>query len=328
MIRNLILIIVALIFFGAPSYGKGVHLLNVSYDPTRELYQDINTNYKKYWDKEHVDKITINQSHGGSRKQAKSIIYGLKADVATLALEDDIDKLVEAGLVDKDWKALLPNDSSPYSSTILFLVRKNNPKNIKDWNDLIRPDVQVVTANPKTSGGAIWNYLAAWAYALKNNDNDKSKAISFINRLFKNVAILDITARGSTVTFVKRGIGDVLLTWENEAYLTLEKMPGQFEIVAPSLSIDIKLPVAVISKYSKEKGTYDTALEYLNYLFSKDGQNIIAKHYYRPYDKEIFNKYNNSFQKINLVEIRDLGSWENLKNEHFSDNGVFDQIFR
>jgi sulfate/thiosulfate-binding protein len=307
-----------------------VTLLNVSYDPTRELYQDYNAAFAKYWQGKTGDKVTVKQSHGGSGKQARAIIDGLEADVATLALAYDVDQLQEKGkLIPKDWQKRLAHNSSPYTSTIVFLVRKGNPKKIKDWNDLVKPGISVITPNPKTSGGARWNYLAAWAYALKQNNNDEVKAKEFVAKLFKNVPVLDSGARGSTTTFVERGIGDVLLAWENEAFLAKKELgPDKVEIVVPSLSILAEPPVTVVDKVVDKRKTRAVATAYLEYLYSEEGQEIAAKNYYRPTLASVAKKYEAQFPKVNLITIDEVfGGWTKAQKTHFADGGVFDQIY-
>jgi sulfate/thiosulfate-binding protein len=307
-----------------------VSLLNVSYDPTRELYQDYNAAFAKYWQGKTGDKVTVKQSHGGSGKQARAIIDGLEADVATLALAYDVDQLHEKGkLIPKDWQKRLQHNSSPYTSTIVFLVRKGNPKKIKDWNDLVKPGISVITPNPKTSGGARWNYLAAWAYALKQNNNDEAKAKEFVGKLFKNVPVLDSGARGSTTTFVERGIGDVLLAWENEAFLAKKELgPDKVEIVVPSLSILAEPPVTVVDKVVDKHKTRAVAEAYLQYLYSEEGQEIAAKNYYRPTLASVAKKYEAQFPKVNLITIDTVfGGWTKAQKTHFADGGVFDQIY-
>jgi sulfate/thiosulfate-binding protein len=304
-------------------------LLNVSYDPTRELYQDFNAAFAKYWKDQSGETVTIQQSHGGSGKQARSVIDGLEADVVTLALAYDIDAIAEKGkLIPQDWQKRLPNNSAPYTSTIVFLVRKGNPKGIKDWDDLVKPGVSVVTPNPKTSGGARWNYLAAWGYALKKPDGDEAKAREFVGRLYKNVPVLDSGARGSTTTFVERGIGDVLIAWENEAYLARKELgPDQFEIVTPSLSILAEPPVTVVDRVVDKKGTRKVAEAYLEYLYSPEGQNIAGKNFYRPRDPQIAAQYAGRFAKVNLFTIDEVfGGWQKAQKTHFDDGGVYDQI--
>ena len=307
-----------------------VELLNVSYDPTRELYDEFNQAFAKQWESEHGQKVTINQSHGGSGKQGRSVIDGNEADVVTLALAYDIDAIAEAGLLEKDWQSKLEDNSTPYTSTIVFLVKKDNPKNIKDWDDLIRDDVSVITPNPKTSGGARWNYLAAWAFAAKQYDNDEKKVKDFVKKLYKNVEVLDSGARGSTQTFVERGIGDVLIAWENEAFLSINELgEDKFEIVAPSLSILAEPPVAVVDKIADKKGTREVATAYLEYLYSEEGQEIAAKNYYRPRNEEVLKKYADQFQEIEFVTIdEDFGGWTKAQTTHFNDGGTFDEIYQ
>jgi sulfate/thiosulfate transport system substrate-binding protein len=304
-------------------------LLNVSYDPTRELYEDYNAAFAKYWKQKTGKTVTVKQSHGGSGKQARTVIDGLAADVVTLALASDIDALVTQGkLLPANWQARLPHNSSPYTSTIVFVVRKGNPKKIKDWGDLVKPGVSVITPNPKTSGGARWNYLAAYAWALKQPDGSDATAQTYIAKLYKNVPVLDTGARGSTTTFAQRGIGDVFISWENEAYLAKEKMgEGKFEIVYPSLSVLAEPPVAVVDKVALRRGTADVARAYLEHLYSKEGQEIIAKHHYRPSDPEVAAKYAKEFPKIEMVTIADFGGWAKAQKTHFGDGGVFDKIY-
>jgi sulfate/thiosulfate-binding protein len=308
-----------------------VTLLNVSYDPTRELYVEFNKAFATYWKAKTGDNVTINQSHGGAGKQARAVIDGLRADVVTLALSYDIDEISsKAKLIPKDWQKRLPNNSSPYTSTIVLLVRKGNPKGIKDWNDLIKPGVSVITPNPKTSGGARWNYLAAYAYALKHNNNDDAKAREFVAKLYKNVPVLDSGARGSTTTFVERGIGDVFISWENEAFLAQKELgPDKFEIVIPSLSILAEPPVTIIDKTVDKRGTRPVAQAYLEYLYTEEGQEIAAKNYYRPTLEKVSTKYEKSFPKINLIKIDDVfGGWQKAQKIHFADGGVFDKIYQ
>jgi sulfate transport system substrate-binding protein len=314
----------------APAAGaQEVKLLNVSYDPTRELYQDFNAAFAKHWLQKTRQKVTVQQSHGGSGKQARSVIDGLEADVVTLALAYDVDAIAKSGLLPANWQTRLPNNSSPYTSTIVFLVRKGNPKKIRDWGDLARPGVSVITPNPKTSGGARWNYLAAWGWALKSFGNDTVKARDFVSRLYKNVPILDTGARGSTVTFVERGIGDVLLAWENEALLAAKGMgAGKFEIVAPSLSILAEPPVAVVDKIAAKHRTAAVARAYLEYLYGPEGQEIAARHYYRPRLEAVAAKYAAQFPKIRLFTIGEVfGGWAKAHATHFADGGIFDQIY-
>jgi sulfate/thiosulfate transport system substrate-binding protein len=313
------------------AWAADVNLLNVSYDPTRELYQDYNVAFANYWKAKTGDNVIIKQSHGGSGKQARSVIDGLQADVVTLALSYDIDEVGAKGkLFPADWQKRLPHNSSPYTSTIVFLVRKGNPKNIKDWGDLVKPGTSVITPNPKTSGGARWNYLAAYAYALKQNNQDETKAKDFLKKLFKNVPVLDSGARGSTTTFVERGIGDVLLAWENEAFLAQKELgPDKFDIVVPSLSILAEPPVAVVDKNVKRHNTQAVAEAYLQYLYSEEGQEIAAKNYYRPTLEAVAKKYEKQFPKVNLIKIDEtFGGWQKAQKTHFADGGVFDEIYQ
>jgi len=300
-------------------------LLNVSYDPTRELYQDYNSAFSKHWKNKTGETVTIKQSHGGSGKQARAVIDGLEADVVTLALAYDIDAIAEKGLIKPGWQKELPHNSSPYTSTIVFLVRKGNPKKIKDWSDLVKPGVSVITPNPKTSGGARWNYLAAWAYALHQPGGNDAKAKEFVTKLFKNVPVLDSGARGSTNTFVQRGLGDVLLAWENEAFLAINELgPDKFEVVTPSESILAEPPVTVIDKVADKRGTRKVAEEYLQYLYTDEGQKIAAKHYYRPINPKIPTK----LAKVKLYTIdKAFGGWQKAQKTHFADGGLFDQIY-
>ncbi|WP_159880592.1 MULTISPECIES: sulfate ABC transporter substrate-binding protein [Aquitalea] len=308
---------------------KAAELLNVSYDPTRELYQDVNKAFAEQWKKKTGEELTIKQSHGGSGKQSLSIQHGLAADVATLALAYDIDVLADEGLLPKNWQTRLPDNSSPYTSTIVFLVKKGNPKHIKDWNDLVRNDVQVITPNPKTSGGARWNYLAAWGYALKKNGGNEAKARAYVAELFKHVPVLDSGARGATLTFTQRGLGDVLLAWENEAVLAVKEMgPDKFDIVTPSISILAEPPVAVVDKVVDKKGTRKQAEAYLKFLYTPEGQTIAAENYYRPRDPKIAAKYASQFPKVKLFTLKDVfGDWRSAQKKHFADGGVFDQIY-
>jgi sulfate/thiosulfate transport system substrate-binding protein len=304
-------------------------LLNVSYDPTRELYQEFNTAFVAFWKAKNGQAIVFRHSHGGSGSQARAVIDGLDADVVTLALAYDIDAIAKSGLIDKAWQKRLPQNSSPYTSTIVFLVRKGNPKGIRDWSDLVRQGVQVITPNPKTSGGARWNYLAAWEYARRRNGGSEAKAREFVAALFKNVPVLDSGARGSTTTFVQRGIGDVLLAWENEAYLALAEQKGKVEIVTPSISILAEPPVTVVDKVVAKKGTRAVAEAYLQYLYSPEGQEIAAKHHYRPRDEKVAAKYAGRFAKVQLFTIdQAFGGWESAQKTHFADGGTFDQIYR
>lgn len=313
------------------AWAADINLLNVSYDPTRELYQDYNAAFSKYWKAKTGDNVIIKQSHGGSGKQARSVIDGLQADVVTLALSYDVDEVGSKGkLFPADWQKRLPHNSSPYTSTIVFLVRKGNPKNIKDWDDLVKPGTSVITPNPKTSGGARWNYLAAYGYALKQYNNDDAKAKDYLKKLFKNVPVLDSGARGSTTTFVERGIGDVLLAWENEAFLALKELgPDKFDIVVPSLSILAEPPVAVVDKNVKRHNTQAVAEAYLQYLYSEEGQEIAAKNYYRPTLESVAKKYEKQFPKVNLIKIDEaFGGWQKAQKTHFADGGVFDEIYQ
>jgi sulfate transport system substrate-binding protein len=306
-----------------------VQILNVSYDPTRELFKEINPVFAKYWKAKTGDTVEINQSHAGSGKQARAVIEGLEADVVTLALAYDVDQLYQKRkLIPENWQTLLPNNSSPYLSTMVFLVRKGNPLGVKDWDDIVKPGVSIVTPNPKTSGGARWNFLAAWGYALKHNNNDEAAAKVFVNKLYKNAAVLDTGARGSTTSFVEREIGDVLITWENEAYLVLREFGAdKFEIVTPSLSILAEPPVAVVEDYTRKHGTTDVATEYLTFLYSKEAQEIIGKNFYRPVDKDIAAKYAKQFKPLELITIAQFGGWEKAQKKFFADEGVFDEIY-
>lgn len=308
--------------------AKDVQLLNVSYDPTREFYQQYNQAFASYWKDKTGDVVTVRQSHGGSGKQASSVINGISADVVTLALAYDVDAIAERDKLAKDWITRLPDNSVPYTSTIVFLVRKGNPKQIHDWNDLIKPGLNVVTPNPKTSGGARWNYLAAWGYALQHNDNDQQKAQQFVKALYDNVQVLDTGARGSTTTFVERGIGDVLIAWENEALLAVEQLgKDQFEIITPSVSILAEPTVSVVDSVVDKNGNRDVATAYLEYLYSKEGQEIAAKNYYRPRDPEVLKKYAANFPSLTLFTVDGVfGGWQKAQQTHFSTDGVFDQI--
>jgi sulfate transport system substrate-binding protein len=304
-------------------------LLNVSYDPTRELYQDFNAAFAKQWKDKTGESVTIKQSHGGSGKQARSVIDGLEADVVTLALARDIDALSENGkLIPADWQKRLPQNSTPYTSTIVFLVRQGNPKGVKDWDDLVKPGLQVITPNPKTSGGAQWNYLAAWEYA-KRKQGGEDKAKEFVAKLYKNVPVLDSGARGSTTTFVERGIGDVFISWENEAFLAIKELgKDKFEIVVPSLSILAQPPVTIVDKVVDKRGTRKQAEAYLQYLYSEEGQEIAGKHFYRPTNEKVAAKYAGQFAKVNLFTIDDaFGGWTTASKTHFQDGGTFDQIY-
>jgi sulfate/thiosulfate-binding protein len=315
--------------FAAAAHAD-VTLLNVSYDPTRELYQEFNKSFAKSWEAKTREKVTVRQSHGGSGKQARSVIDGLEADVVTLALAYDIDEIANrAKLLPADWQKRLPHNSAPYTSTIVFLVRKSNPKNIRDWNDLAKPGVSIVTPNPKTSGGARWNYLAAWGYALKR-DNSEARAKEFVAAVYRNVAVMDSGARGATTTFVERGIGDVLLAWENEAHLSIQELgPGKFEIVTPSVSILAEPPVAVVDKVAERKGTRKVAQAYLEYWYTPEGQEIAAKNHYRPVDPQVAAKHAKRFAPLSLFTVDQVfGGWQKAQKTHFADGGVFDQIFQ
>jgi sulfate transport system substrate-binding protein len=324
------LLVAALLAAAGAAWAQNITLLNVSYDPTRELYADFNKAFAAHWKARTGATVNVRQSHGGSGKQARSVIDGLDADVVTLALAYDIDEISNIGrLLPADWQKRLKNNSSPYTSTIVFLVRKGNPKGIKDWDDLAKPGIGVITPNPKTSGGARWNYLAAWGYALKKFNNDEAKAREFVAAILKNVPVLDSGARGSTTTFVERGIGDVLLAWENEALLALKELgPDKFDIVAPSLSILAEPPVAVVDKVVDKKRTRAVATAYLEYLYSPEGQDIAGQHYYRPTDPAVAARYAKQFPKLNLFTIDQVfGGWAKAQKTHFADGGVFDQIY-
>jgi sulfate transport system substrate-binding protein len=310
--------------------AQQARLLNVSYDPTRELYQEINVAFAKYWKGKKGETVTIQQSHGGAARQARSVIDGLEADVVTLALAYDIDAIAERGLIARDWQKRLPSNSSPYTSTIVFLVRKGNPKKVRDWNDLARPEIKVITPNPKTSGGARWNYLAAWGYSLRTEGGDAARAEKFVTDIFANVPVLDTGARGSTITFVQRGMGDVLLAWENEAFLAINELgKDKLEIVLPSVSILAEPPVAVVDKVVDKHGTRALAQAYLEFLYTKEGQEIAAKHYYRPRDSEVAAKHASVFPKIDLFTIDEVfGGWQTAQKTHFSEGGIFDRIYK
>ena len=332
MLSKKIIIAAALSAFAVlqTAQAADITLLNVSYDPTRELYQDVNTAFAKEWKGKMGDNVKIKQSHGGSGKQARAVIDGLEADVVTLALAYDIDALAEHKLLAADWQKRLTHNSSPYTSTIVFLVRKGNPKGIKDWNDLIKPGVSVITPNPKTSGGARWNHLAAWGYALRQPGGNEAKARDFLGKLYKNVPVLDSGARGATTTFVERGIGDVLIAWENEAYLAVKELgPTKFDIITPSVSILAEPPVAVVDKFADKHGTRKVAEAYLNYLYTDEAQDIIAKNYYRPATDKAAKKYASQFAKVNLFTIEQVaGGWTAAQKAHFADGGIFDQIYQ
>jgi len=320
----------AIAIFCAIATASQVKILNVSYDPTRELYQQVNAAFAKQWKAKTGNDVEIAQSHGGSGKQARSVIEGLQADVVTLGLAYDIDVIAEkAKLLPENWQSRLPNNSAPYTSTIVFLVRKGNPKHIKDWDDLVKPGVAVITPNPKSSGGARWSYLAAWGYALKHANNDDNKARDFVTRLYKNVPVLDSGARGSTTTFAQRGIGDVLLSWENEAYLALNELgKDKVEVVTPSVSILAEPPVSVVDKVAAKRGTTEVAKAYLQFLYSEEGQEIAAQNYYRPRLQKVAAKYAGRFPKLELFTIDQLfGGWQKTQKRHFDDGGVFDKIY-
>lgn len=332
MLSKKIIIAAALSAFAIlqTAQAADITLLNVSYDPTRELYQDVNTAFAKEWKGKTGDNVKIKQSHGGSGKQARAVIDGLEADVVTLALAYDIDALAEHKLLAADWQKRLAHNSAPYTSTIVFLVRKGNPKGIKDWNDLIKPGVSVITPNPKTSGGARWNHLAAWGYALRQPGGNEAKAKDFLGKLYKNVPVLDSGARGATTTFVERGIGDVLIAWENEAYLAVKELgPTKFDIITPSVSILAEPPVAVVDKVADKHGTRKVAEAYLNYLYTDEAQDIIAKNYYRPATDKGAKKYASQFAKVKLFTIEQVaGGWTAAQKAHFADGGIFDQIYQ
>ena len=316
---------------GTPILAAEITLLNVSYDPTRELYQDFNAAFARHWQAKTGEKVVIKQSHGGAGKQARAVIDGLQADVVTLALAYDIDEIHEkARLIPKNWQSRLPHNSSPYTSTIVFLVRKGNPKGIKDWDDLVKPGISVITPNPKTSGGARWNYLAAWGYELKKSGGDEEKAKDFVKRLYSNVPVLDSGARGSTTTFVQRGIGDVFISWENEAFLAVKELgKDKFEIVVPSVSILAEPPVTVVDKVADKRKTQAVAQAYLEYLYAHEGQEIAARHYYRPRLAAVAAKYGKQFPKVNLFTIDEVfGGWQKAQKTHFADGGVYDRIYQ
>jgi sulfate/thiosulfate-binding protein len=330
LLKKIILSALVTALIAPLSHAAEVSLLNVSYDPTRELYQDFNAAFAKQWKAKSGDDVKVKQSHGGSGKQARGVIDGLEADVVTLALAYDIDAIAERGLLAKDWQKRLPHNSSPYTSTIVFLVRKGNPKGIKDWGDLVKPGIAVITPNPKTSGGARWNHLAAWGYALKQPGGSEASAKEFIGKLYKNVPILDSGARGATTTFVERGIGDVLLAWENEALLAIKELgPDKVEIIAPSVSILAEPPVAIVDKVVDKHGTRKVAEAFLQYLYTDEGQEIAAKNYYRPTLEKIAKKYAAQYPKVKLFNIEEIaGGWTKAQKAHFADGGVFDQIYQ
>ena len=318
--------------FAATTFAQAaeINLLNVSYDPTREFYKEYNELFGKYWKEKTGDTVNVKQSHGGGGKQARAVLDGLEADVVTLAISYDIHQLyTRRKLIPENWQSLLPNNSSPYTSTMVYVVRKGNPKAIKVWSDLVKSGVSIVTPNPKTSGGARWNYVAAWAYALKHNGNNEDAAKEFLKRLFKNAPVLDTGARGATTTFVEREIGDVLITWENEAHLILKEFGAdKFEVIVPPFSVLAEPPVTVVEDVARKHGTEEVASAYLKYLYSKEGQELIAKHYYRPSDKEIATKYAKQFPALELVNIQQFGGWDEFQNKHFADGGVFDKIYQ
>ena len=322
--------LIAVVLLAQAASAADITLLNVSYDPTRELYQDFNAAFAKQWKAKTGDNVTVKQSHGGSGKQARTVIDGLEADVVTLALAYDIDAISERGLLAHDWQKRFQHNSSPYTSTIVFLVRKGNPKGIKDWGDLVKPGISVITPNPKTSGGARWNHLAAWGYALKQPGGTEASAKEFIGKLYKNVPVLDSGARGATTTFVERGIGDVLLAWENEALLAIKELgPDKVEIVAPSVSILAEPPVSVVDKVADKRGTRKVAEAYLQYLYSDEGQEIAAKNYYRPVVEKFAKKYAAQYPKVKLFTIEEVaGGWTKAQKTHFADAGLFDQIYQ
>lgn len=321
-------LLAATLVLSSTAFAKDVALLNVSYDPTRELYVEYNAAFAKYWKAKTGDDVKIEQSHGGSGSQSRAIIDGLQADVATLALAADVDALAKKGkLLPEDWIKRLPNNSAPYTSTIVFLVKKGNPKKIKDWDDLVKPGIEVITPNPKTSGGARWNYLAAWGYAKKKLGSDQA-AQDFVAKLYKNVPVLDSGARGSTTTFAQRGVGDVLLAWENEAHLALKEFgTDKFDIIVPSISVLAEPSVSLVDKNAEAKGNSTVAKEYLNYLYSKEGQEIAAKNYYRPRDPQVAAAYAKNFPKLSFVTVDDFGGWGKAQPEHFGDGGIFDKIY-
>ncbi|WP_312051185.1 sulfate ABC transporter substrate-binding protein [Acinetobacter schindleri] len=303
--------------------------LNVSYDPTRELYDNFNKEFSAYWKKSTGQDINFKQSHGGSGKQARAVIDGLDADVVTLALAADIDEIAKRGLLPTDWQKKFPQNSTPYTSTIVFLVKKGNPKGIKDWGDLVKPGVDIITPNPKTSGGARWNYLAAWAWAKHQPGGNDAKAQEFVRQIYKQTKVLDSGARGATTTFAERGIGDVLLAWENEAHLALREQPGKFEIITPSLSILAEPPVAIVEKNAKKDGNENLAKAYLNYLYSPAGQAVAAKNFYRPRNAAVLKQYSHVFKSLKLVTIdKEFGGWTRVQKQHFDNGGIFDQIVK
>ena len=331
-IKKCIGLLLAAVLTGGMLSGCGnsntVSIVNVSYDPTRELYTEYNTIFAEHWKEQTGQDVEVIQSHGGSGKQALEVANGLEADVVTLALEYDIDSIEKAGLIEDGWVDKFPDDSAPYTSTIVFLVRKGNPKNIRDWDDLVRDDVDVITPNPKTSGGARWNYLAAWAYADRKYGGDEQQTEAFIKKLYQNVLVLDSGARGATTTFVENGQGDVLVAWENEAYLSMRDDPDEYEIVNPSISILAQPSVAVVDENVKKHDNAEAAKAYLKYLYSDEAQELIAENYYRPVDQTILKKHADTFDlKVKLTTIKDFGGWNAVQKKHFADGGVFDEIY-
>ena len=330
MIRKLFAFGLAVVLALMPvqAFGKTVSVTNVSYDPTREMFEQYNKIFEDYWKEKTGDDVEVIQSHGGSGKQALEVANGLDADVVTLALEYDIESIENAGLIKAGWKDKFDNDSSPYTSTIVFLVKKGNPRDIKDWDDLTKKGVGVVTPNPKTSGGARWNYMAAWAYADKKYDGDEAQMKEFIKKLYRNVVVLDSGARGATTSFVENGQGDVLVAWENEAYLSMRDYPDEYEIVTPSVSILAQPSVAVVDEVVDYRDTRAVATEYLNYLYSDEAQEIVAENYFRPTNEKILKKYSDTFDlNIDLANISDYGGWDEVQEKHFTDGGIFDQIY-
>ncbi|MBI4549695.1 MAG: sulfate ABC transporter substrate-binding protein [Candidatus Omnitrophica bacterium] len=330
IIFSFILAGLLLTFRPAFSEAKKVTLLNASYDPTRELYQEYNAAFAKYWQARTGETVTVDQSHGGSGKQARAVIDGLDADVVTLALAYDVDALAQkAGLIPANWQSRLPHNSAPYTSAIVFLVRKGNPKGIRDWDDLAKPGIAVITPNPKTSGGARWNYLAAWGYAIRKWNGDEARAREFVAAIYRNAPVLDAAARGATTTFVERGLGDVLIAWENEACLALNELGrDRFEIVAPSISILAEPPVSVVDAVARRHGTEAVAKAYLEYLYSEEGQEIVARHYYRPRSEAALEKYGSRFPRVEMMTVEDFGGWQSAQEKHFNDGGIFDQIYQ
>ncbi len=329
LMKNVVIGLALSVALAGSAHAADITLLNVSYDPTRELYTELNKAFAAEFQAKNGKSIEVKQSHGGSGKQARSVVDGLQADVVTLALAYDIDEIADRGLLAKDWQQKLPQNASPYTSTIVFLVRKGNPKGIKDWNDLAKPSVKVVTPNPKTSGGARWNYLAAWGFALRQPGSTPEKARDFVKAIYANVPVLDTGARGSTVTFVERNVGDVLIAWENEAFLSINEFgKDKFDIVVPSLSVLAEPPVAIVDKVVDKKGTRVAADAYLKFIYSKTGQEISAKNYYRPRDPEVIKKYENAFPQVKLFTVDEVfNGWRKAQETHFKDGGVFDSIY-